>query len=48
MTARHAAIKARLLEKVQQFKAQNAYVPPYWELVRLAREARDESGMSGN
>ena len=38
LTARHEAIKARLLERVEQFKAEKGYAPPYWELVRMARE----------
>jgi len=41
LNAKHAAIVARLLEKAHRFKAERGYVPPYWELVRLAREARD-------
>ena len=41
LKANHAAIVARLLEKSERFKAERGYVPPYWELVRLAREARD-------
>jgi hypothetical protein len=40
LKADHAAITARLLEKADKFKAERGYVPPYWELVRLAREAR--------
>jgi len=41
LKANHAAITTRLLEKAEKFKAERGYVPPYWELVRLAREARD-------
>jgi len=41
LKAKHAAIAARLLEKAEQFKAERSYVAPYWELVRLAREARE-------
>jgi len=40
MTARHAVLKARLLARAEKFKAERGYVPPYWELVRLAREAQ--------
>jgi len=36
----HAALRARLLERVEKFKTERGYVPPYWELVRLAREAQ--------
>jgi hypothetical protein len=39
LKANHAAIVASLLEKAQKFKIERGYVPPYWELVRLAREA---------
>ena len=37
---RHDAIKARLVLKADEFKKQNGYTPPYWALVRLAREAK--------
>jgi hypothetical protein len=36
---RHTAIKARVLEMAKEFTAEKGYVPPYWELVKLAREA---------
>jgi len=36
---KHAAIKARLLELAAGFKRQKGYNPPYWELLKLAREA---------
>ena len=39
---KHAAIKARLLEVAAGFKRQKGYNPPYWELVKLAREAMTE------
>ena len=39
---KHAAIKARLLELAAGFKRLKGYNPPYWELVRLAREAMNE------
>jgi hypothetical protein len=42
LKANHAALAARLREKAAQFKAERGYVPPYWELVRLAREAQKE------
>jgi pyridoxine/pyridoxamine 5'-phosphate oxidase len=41
LTSNHAVLKARLLEKAEQFKTEKGYVPPYWELVRLAREAKE-------
>jgi hypothetical protein len=41
LRSNHAAIASRLLEKAETFKAERGYVPPYWVLVRLAREARD-------
>jgi len=39
LKADHARCKAQLLTKTEQFKAEKGYVPPYWELLRLAREA---------
>ena len=39
----HAEIKARLLEKVAAYKSKRGYTPPYWELVRMARDAMRES-----
>ena len=38
---RHDAIKARLLALAGEFRKQNGYTPPYWALVRLAREAKE-------
>ena len=37
----HARVKARLLDKAEKFRTEKGYVPPYWELVRLAREAKE-------
>jgi len=42
LKANHAAVATRLQEKGKAFKAERGYVPPYWELVRLAREALKE------
>ena len=36
----HATLRARLMERVEKFKTERGYVPPYWELVRLARLAQ--------
>jgi hypothetical protein len=38
-TRRHAAIKARLVTLADRFSTENAYPAPYWELVKLARQA---------
>jgi len=38
----HDQIKSKLIILADQFKAQKGYTPPYWELVNLARQARDE------
>ena len=38
----HAALRARLLERVEKFRIERGYSPPYWELVRLAREAQKQ------
>ncbi len=42
LSGEHEAIKARLAELAEEFKTTEGYRPPYWELVKLAREARDE------
>jgi hypothetical protein len=41
-SGRHEDIKERLVVLADEFKTQNGYRPPYWELVFLARQARDE------
>ena len=38
LTQNHAERKALLEEKVRTFRTQHDYTPPYWELVRMARE----------
>jgi hypothetical protein len=42
LISNHAALSARLIDKADKFKAEKGYVPPNWELVRLAREAKQE------
>lgn len=37
--AQHLKAKVELERKVAEFKLQNGYAPPYWALVKLAREA---------
>jgi hypothetical protein len=39
---RHEAIAEQLSVKAEQFKAVHGYAPPYWELVKLARIAKEE------
>jgi len=36
---RHAAIARRLAEKAEAYRAAHGFLPPYWRLVQLAREA---------
>jgi hypothetical protein len=36
----HAAIVARVMTAAKVFRTERGYMPPYWELVRLARQAR--------
>jgi len=38
----HEAIYKQLVLKADQFKAQQGYEPPYWQLVSLARSAKNE------
>lgn len=40
---RHRAIKAAVEEAAGAFEEEHGYRPPYWELVRLANEARESS-----
>lgn len=39
LTQRHELLVARLRDRAEKFKAERGYVPPYWELLRLARES---------
>jgi hypothetical protein len=39
---RHAEIRTRVLSRVEEFRRAEGYTPPYWELVEMARESRDE------
>jgi hypothetical protein len=39
-SALHDALVEALTVKAEQFRKERGYEPPYWELVRLAREAR--------
>jgi hypothetical protein len=43
---RHAAIRAVLLRKVNQFESAEGYRPPFWELRRLAIESERETDPS--
>ena len=36
-------VRGKAESKVKKFKEENGYTPPYWQLVSLAQEARDES-----
>jgi len=40
--AKHSAIRERLSARAEQFKTENGYAPPYWQLVKLARAAKDD------
>lgn len=42
LTDLHTRIKARTQEKVDTFIETKGYTPPYWELIELATQARDE------
>ncbi len=37
---RHGAMRALLDDRVRDFQAARGYVPPYWEILKLAREAQ--------
>jgi hypothetical protein len=38
----HDHIKRELIVLANQFKNKTGYTPPYWEIIRLARQARDK------
>jgi len=44
-TARHSMIKTGVLKRTQEFERINGYVPPYWELLRFARETKIGLGL---
>jgi hypothetical protein len=44
LAERHAAIKAGLLQAAARFERERGYRAPYWEWVRLARQASRETG----
>ncbi|GAB5410530.1 MAG: hypothetical protein BalsKO_28950 [Balneolaceae bacterium] len=39
--SRHEAIKVATDQKVKEFEEQEGYLPPYWEMVKLARESAE-------
>ena len=39
--ARHAALRAQVERAAAAFQEEHGYRAPYWDLVRLAREAHD-------
>lgn len=39
---RHKAITEEVLQSAAEFKKEEGYAPPYWELVKLARKAKSE------
>ena len=38
----HERIKEKLIILANQFKVKNGYIPPYWELVNLGKQVRNE------
>jgi len=38
---KHETIGKRLEKKAEQYKKEHGYEAPYWELVSLAREAKE-------
>jgi hypothetical protein len=39
LKARHAHIEASVMREVDAFRTQQGYVPPYWALLRMARDS---------
>ena len=46
LAARHEKIKERVLAQAAAFQEKQGYRPPYWELVRMANQARKEAKAS--
>lgn len=44
LRGRHHRIRSGLESRVEEYRAEHQRRPPYWTLVRLAREARDDGG----
>lgn len=44
LARRHADLAGQVLAEAETFRRERGYVPPYWELVRLAREAAAAGG----
>jgi hypothetical protein len=44
LNRRHGAIKERVLELAEEFRDREGYTPPEWQLLRFAKQARDELG----
>ena len=40
---KHDTIYGRLIVKAEQFRNKQGYEPPHWQLVKLAREAKEET-----
>ena len=38
----HSLVSQRVVQVAQQFKRDNGYTPPYWELIRLSKQAAQE------
>jgi hypothetical protein len=43
MSSTHEKIKVRVLAQAASFQQKNGYRPPYWQLVRMAQQARGET-----
>ena len=39
LEARHAAVRQGVIARVDAFRTENGYTPPYWELVAMARDS---------
>jgi hypothetical protein len=46
--SRHSAIKSEVQKSMEQFQRQHGFAPPYWQLLRLARIAAEDSGKPGS
>jgi hypothetical protein len=42
LNRRHGAIRKRVLELAEEFRDREGYMPPEWQLLRFAKQGRDE------
>jgi hypothetical protein len=44
LVSRHERMREGVLRRVEEFRREKGYTPPYWELLKMAREEKRRSG----